>query len=82
MPGTPLGAWLDAWAGRLPPGLLLRAAEDNRARISNVSRAYRVNLNVLALVALLTGAFLVFATQLTSVAQRSTQFALLGVLGL
>jgi putative ABC transport system permease protein len=82
MPGTPLGAWLDAWAARLPPGLLLRAAEDNRARISNVSRAYRVNLNVLALVALLTGAFLVFATQLTSVAQRSTQFALLGVLGL
>jgi putative ABC transport system permease protein len=82
MPGTPLGAWLDSWAGRLPPGLLLRAAEDNRARISNVSRAYRVNLNVLALVALLTGAFLVFATQLTSIAQRSTQFALLGVLGL
>jgi hypothetical protein len=37
---------------------------------------------VLALVALLTGAFLVFATQLTAVAQRSTQFALLGVLGL
>ena len=41
-----------------------------------------MNLNVLALVALLTGAFLVFATQLTAVAQRSTQFALLGVLGL
>jgi putative ABC transport system permease protein len=52
------------------------------ARVSNISRAYRVNLNVLALVALLTGAFLVFATQLTAVAQRSTQFALLGVLGL
>jgi putative ABC transport system permease protein len=51
-------------------------------RVSNLSRAYRVNLNVLALVALLTGAFLVFATQLTAVAQRSTQFALLGVLGL
>ncbi len=32
--------------------------------------------------ALLTGAFLVFATQLTAVAQRSTQFAVLGVLGL
>jgi putative ABC transport system permease protein len=67
---------------RLPPGLSLRAAADNQARLSNVSRAYRVNLNVLAMVALLTGAFLVFATQLTAVAQRSTQFALLGVLGL
>jgi putative ABC transport system permease protein len=59
-----------------------RAADDESARVSNLSRAYRVNLNVLALVALLTGAFLVFATQLTAVAQRSTQFALLGVLGL
>jgi putative ABC transport system permease protein len=57
-------------------------ADDDGARVSNLSRAYRVNLNVLALVALLTGAFLVFATQLSAVAQRSTQFALLGVLGL
>ena len=82
MPGIHAAAWRSATAARLPPGLALRAAEDNQARISNVSRAYRVNLNVLALVALLTGAFLVFATQLTAVAQRSTQFALLGVLGL
>lgn len=74
--------WLSLWAGRLPTGLVMRAAEDDSTRISNLSRAYRVNLNVLALVALLTGAFLVFATQLTAVAERSTQFALLGVLGL
>lgn len=80
-PGTRLGPWLASWAGRLPPGLGLRAAADNQTRLSNISRAYRVNLNVLALVALLTGAFLVFATQITAVAQRSTQFALLGVLG-
>ncbi|HQO29846.1 MAG TPA: ABC transporter permease, partial [Accumulibacter sp.] len=76
----------DAWRrhvqSRLPAGLLLRAAGDDTARVANLSRAYRVNLNVLALVALLTGAFLVFATQLTAVAQRSTQFAVLGVLGL
>lgn len=82
MPGTSLAAWRATWAPRLPAGVELRAADDNQARVSNVSRAYRVNLNVLALVALLTGAFLVFATQLTAVAQRSTQFALLGVLGL
>ena len=81
-PGTKLANWLNGWADRLPAGVTLRAAADNQARISNVSRAYRVNLNVLAMVALLTGAFLVFATQLTAVAQRSTQFALLGVLGL
>lgn len=81
-PDTDLESWRSGLAQRLPAGLLVRAAEDDSARVSNLSRAYRVNLNVLALVALLTGAFLVFATQLTAVAQRSTQFALLGVLGL
>ncbi|NJD33922.1 MAG: FtsX-like permease family protein [Betaproteobacteria bacterium] len=81
-PGIKLALWLDTWTARLPAGFTLRAAADNQARLSNISRAYRVNLNVLALVALLTGGFLVFATQLTAVAQRSTQFALLGVLGL
>ena len=48
----------------------------------HVSRAYRVNLTVLALVALFTGAFLVFSTQALSVIRRRSQFALLRVLGL
>ena len=81
-PGIDAATWRATTAQLLPDGLLLRAPEDDSARAANFSRAYRVNLNVLALVALLTGAFLVFATQLTAVAQRSTQFALLGVLGL
>ncbi len=81
-PDTDPAAWRTALEQRLPSGLLLRMADDDGVRVSNLSRAYRVNLNVLALVALLTGAFLVFATQLSAVAQRSTQFALLGVLGL
>ncbi len=79
---TDLNAWRKKFASTMPPGLIVKAATDDGARVSNLSRAYRVNLNVLALVALLTGGFLVFATQLTAVAQRSTQFALLGVLGL
>jgi putative ABC transport system permease protein len=58
-----------------PPG-------DAAQRISNLSRAYRVNLTVLALVALFTGAFLVFSVLALSVAKRAQQFALLGVLGL
>lgn len=81
LPTVDAAAWRNAWTTRLPSGLLLRTAADDGTRTTNVSRAYRVNLDVLALVALLTGAFLVFATQLTAVAQRSTQFALLGVLG-
>ena len=51
-------------------------------RVSNLSRAYRVNLTVLALVALFVGAFLVFSVVSLSVAQRTPAFALLGVLGL
>ena len=56
--------------------------EDQESRDSGMSRAYRVNLTVLALVALFTGAFLVFSTQALSVIRRRSQFALLRVLGM
>lgn len=54
---------------------------DQEKRIANMSRAYRINLNMLALVALFTGTFLVFSTQALSVMRRRQQFALLRVLG-
>ncbi|AKJ30001.1 FtsX-like permease family protein [Caldimonas brevitalea] len=66
----------------LPPGVVAQAPQQAAERISNVSRAYRVNLTVLALVALFTGGFLVFSVLSLSVAKRQQQFALLGVLGL
>ena len=66
----------------LQPGVRAAAPDEAAARISNLSRAYRVNLTVLALVALFTGAFLVFSILSLSVAQRLPQFALLGVLGM
>jgi putative ABC transport system permease protein len=62
-------------------GLLLVTADDRDRRMSNLSRAYRVNLTVLALVALFTGAFLVFTTIGFSVLRQQTQLALLSVLG-
>ncbi|MGR4867357.1 FtsX-like permease family protein [Variovorax sp. LARHSF232] len=65
-----------------PAGLRLAEPGDAAQRVSNLSRAYRVNLTVLALVALFTGAFLVFSVLSLAVAKRSQQFALLGVLGL
>ncbi|MBA4142964.1 MAG: FtsX-like permease family protein [Nitrosospira sp.] len=61
---------------------LVTDTADQEARIANMSRAYRVNLNMLAMVALFTGAFLVFSTQALSVVRRRHQFALLRVLGL
>ena len=63
-------------------GLSLAQPDDAVQRVSAMSRAYRVNLTVLALVALFTGAFLVFSVLALSVAKRAQQFALLGVLGL
>ena len=66
------------WSGNLS----LAQPGDAAQRIGNLSRAYRVNLSVLALVALFTGAFLVFSVLALSVAKRAQQFALLGVLGL
>jgi len=66
----------------LPAHVIAQRPEQSGERVSNLSRAYRVNLTVLALVALFTGAFLVFSVLSLSVARRQPQFALLGVLGL
>jgi len=65
-----------------PAQALASRPGDDKQRIAEMSRAYRVNLTVLALVALFTGAFLVFSVLALSVAQRAPQFALLAVLGL
>ena len=82
-PGTDRAAWQQA-VRALPgwPGNALVAEPGDAAqRVSNLSRAYRVNLTVLALVALFTGAYLVFSVLALGVAQRAPQFALLAVLG-
>ncbi len=65
-----------------PAGLSLSPPGDAQTQAQDLSRAYRVNLSVLALIALFTGAFLVFSVLSLSVAKRAQQFALLAVLGL
>ena len=80
VPGQDAQQWLAGMA--LPPGVTAAAADEAEARLSNLSRAYRVNLTVLALVALFVGAFLVYSVVSLSLAQRAPAFALLGVLGL
>ena len=80
VPGTDHAAFLASL--KLPPDIQASEPGDAALRISNLSRAYRVNLTVLALVALFTGAVLVFSVLSLSVAKRAQQFALLGVLGL
>lgn len=74
----------DAVLGSIPQlaGVLVESPQAASSQASQLSRAYRVNLGVLALMALFTGSFLVFSTLSLSVAKRQKQFALLGVLGL
>jgi len=66
----------------LPPGTLIERPDADVERSGSLSRAYRVNLNVLALVALFTGGLLVFSAQALAVVRRRTQLALLRVLGM
>lgn len=80
-PGTDADAFRRALARRLPAGVLAVAPQVERGRAESATRAYRVNLNMLALVALWTGAFLVFSTQSLSVLRRRRSLALLRALG-
>lgn len=69
-----------------PPGVSAHAPEDQARQQADdarrLTRAYRLNLGVLSLMALFVGAFMVFAVHSLSVAQRLPQLALLGVLGM
>ena len=62
-PGTDVGKLAQRVQALLPPGLVAASPQAGMAAAARLSRAYRVNLNVLALVALFTGSMLVFATQ-------------------
>jgi len=65
----------------LPAGLAVDRPEATLEASARLSRSYRVNLEVLALVALFTGGLLVFSTQALAVVRRRAQLALLRVLG-
>ena len=80
-PGVDVAAFRAALARQLPPGLAVERPQATIDASARLSRAYRVNLEVLALVALFTGGLLVFSTQALGVVRRRAQFALLRVLG-
>ena len=69
-------------ASLLPPGVVASGAASLSGRAAAITRAYRVNLDALALVALATGAFLVFSTLALQAARRRQEFALLRALGI
>ncbi len=79
--GVDVDAFRNSLKDRLPAGTLALAPQVERDRAVTATRAYRVNLNMLALVSLWTGAFLVFATQSLSVLRRRRSLGLLRALG-
>jgi putative ABC transport system permease protein len=80
-PGADPQRALEAVSRSLPAGVLAVSPRIERGRASTATRAYRVNLDVLALVALLTGAFVVFSTQWLSVMRRRVALGLMRALG-
>ncbi len=81
-PGTDVEQFRSGLSRKLPPGVLALAPAVERDRALSATRAYRVNLNMLALVSLWTGAFLVFSTQSLAIMRRRRTVALLRALGL
>jgi len=69
------------WSEAIAPQAYWTTPEAGVERASTISRAYRVNLNVLALVAWFTGAFIVHSTLALAVARQQRELALLAVLG-
>lgn len=65
----------------LSPEAEIVTRDNEQTRTASLSRAYRINLEMLALMALLTGAFLAYSAQALAVARRHAQFGLLRVLG-
>lgn len=81
-PGISNAAFAKKWQPLLPPGAVLESPAQQGRVAADASRAYRINLLVLSLVALFTGAFLVYATLAMGVVRQRQQLALLRVLGL
>jgi putative ABC transport system permease protein len=80
-PGVNAQEYMRSLGARLPSGAVAVAPEVERDRAATVTRAYRVNLNMLALVALFTSAFLVFSIQSLAMLRRRAAIALLRALG-
>jgi putative ABC transport system permease protein len=82
VPGADPTSVRSAIRAALPPGVSLTTPGEASDDAVRLSRAYRSNLTALALVALFTGAFLVYATQSLAVARRRREIALLHAMGM
>ena len=68
-------------AAVLPPGAQILRAEARSRSTEEMTRAFRLNLSALSLLALVCGGFLIYNTMTFSVVQRRTQIGILRALG-
>jgi putative ABC transport system permease protein len=68
-------------AAALPPGAQILRAEARSRSTEEMTRAFRLNLSALSLLALVCGGFLIYNTMTFSVVQRRTQIGILRALG-
>jgi len=80
-PGTDVAAFRRKLQSLLPAGAQVMTVENEVERGASLTRAYRLNLDMLALVALFTGGFLVFSSQVLALLRRRSQLALLRTVG-
>jgi putative ABC transport system permease protein len=80
-PGVDVGVFQRTLQQSMPPGVQVTTPDAEAARGASLTRAYRLNLDMLALITLFTGAFLVFSSQVLALIRRRAQFALTRVLG-
>ena len=65
----------------LPPGVTLRAAQEDGDSLAQMSEAFEISLESLSLMALVVGVFLIYNTVVFSVVQRRPLIATLRALG-
>lgn len=79
--GTDLTTFQRRLQSLLPPGVHAVTPQTDSERGLALTRAYRLNLDMLALIALFTGTFMVFSSQVLALLRRRMQIALLRALG-
>ena len=65
----------------LPPSLLVKRPEQRNAQVERMTRAFRLNIMSLSVVALLVGLFLVYNTMSFAVVRRRREIGILRALG-
>jgi putative ABC transport system permease protein len=73
--------WLERISRQLPPGATIQPAEGRTRAMASMTRAFRLNLLALSLLALVVGMFLIYNAMTFAVVQRRVQIGIMRALG-